>query len=40
MLDALERQFVDPAAVGYAAGDHSIARLFDLIGAACRLAAG
>jgi hypothetical protein len=41
MVDALERQFFDPAAPGFAVHDHYVARLldlFDLLGAAVRLA--
>jgi hypothetical protein len=41
MIDALERQFFDPAASGFAVHDHYVARLldlFDLLGAAVRLA--
>ena len=41
MVDALERQFFDPTAPGFAAHDHYVARLldmFDLLGAAVRLA--
>jgi len=43
MIDGLERQFNDPAAPGFAVHDHYVARLldvFDLLGAAIRLAAG
>jgi hypothetical protein len=42
LLDALERQMLDPASPGFAAHDHYVARLmdlFDLVGAAYRLAA-
>lgn len=41
LLDALERQMGDPAAPGFAAHDHYVARLldlFDVVGAAYRLA--
>jgi hypothetical protein len=41
MIDALERQFFDPTAPGFAVHDHYVARLvdvFDLLGAAVRLA--
>ena len=41
MVDALERQFFDPTAPGFAVHDHYVARLldmFDLLGAAVRLA--
>ena len=41
MVDGLERQFSDPAAPGFAAHDHYVARLldlFDLVGAAVRIA--
>ncbi len=41
MLDALERQMLDPAAPSYAARDHYVARLmdlFDMLGCAYRLA--
>ena len=43
MLDALERQMLDPAAPAYAVHDHYVARLldvFDLLGSAYRLAHG
>ena len=43
MLDALERQFFDPAAAGFAVHDHYVARLldlFDMVGMALRLARG
>jgi predicted lipid-binding transport protein (Tim44 family) len=43
MLDALERQMLDPAAPGYVVHDHYAARLMDLIdllGSAYRLAHG
>jgi hypothetical protein len=42
MVDALERQFFDPAAPGFAVHDHYVARLldlFDILGAAARFAA-
>jgi hypothetical protein len=41
MVDALERQFFDPAAPGFAVHDHYVARLldlFDILGAAARYA--
>jgi len=41
MVDALERQFFDPTAPGFAVHDHYVARLvdvFDVLGAAVRLA--
>jgi len=41
MIDALERQLLDPAAPGYAVHDRYVARLldaFDLMAAAYRLA--
>ncbi len=41
MIDALERQFFDPGAVGFAVHDHYVARLldlFDILGAAARMA--
>jgi hypothetical protein len=41
MLRVLERQFLDPAAPGFAVHDHYVARLldlFDIVGAALRLA--
>lgn len=41
MVDALERQFFDPTAPGFAVHDHYVARLldlFDILGAAARLA--
>ena len=41
MLSALEQQFFDPAAPGFAVHDHYVARLldlFDIVGAALRLA--
>jgi hypothetical protein len=41
MIDAMERQFFDPDAPGFAVHDHYVARLvdvFDLLGAAVRLA--
>jgi hypothetical protein len=41
MIDAMERQFFDPNAPGFAVHDHYVARLvdvFDLLGAAVRLA--
>ncbi len=41
MLDAVERQMLDPAAPGFTVHDHYVARLFDLfdlLGTACRLA--
>jgi Family of unknown function (DUF6635) len=41
MLDAVERQMLDPAAAGFAVHDHYVARLldlFDLLGTAYRLA--
>ena len=40
MVDALERQFADPAAAGFSVRDHYVARLldlFDILGAALRL---
>ncbi len=40
MVDALERQFLDPAAAGFAVHDHYVARLldlFDVLGAVARL---
>jgi uncharacterized protein YbaA (DUF1428 family) len=43
MLDALERQMLDPTAPAYAVHDHYVARLldvFDLLGSAYRLAHG
>ncbi len=43
MLDALERQMLDPAAPAFAVHDHYVARvldLFDLLGSAWRLAHG
>ncbi len=43
MLDALERQMLDPAAPAFAVHDHYVARLldvFDLLGSAYRLAHG
>jgi len=43
MLDALERQMLDPAAPAFAVHDHYAARLldvFDLLGSAYRLAHG
>lgn len=43
MLDALERQMLDPAAPAYVVHDHYVARLldlFDLLGSAYRLAHG
>jgi hypothetical protein len=42
MLDALERQMLDPSAAGFVVHDHYVARLmdlFDVIGAVVRLAA-
>lgn len=42
MVDALERQFFDPAAPGFAVHDHYVARLldlFDILGAAAKFAA-
>jgi hypothetical protein len=41
MIDAMERQFFDPAAPGFVVHDHYVARLldlFDILGAASRLA--
>jgi hypothetical protein len=41
MIDAMQRQMLDPAAPGYAVGDRYVARLldaFDLATAAYRLA--
>jgi len=41
MVDALERQFFDPEAPGFAVHDHYVARLldlFDILGAALRMA--
>ncbi|MCB8880989.1 hypothetical protein ACELLULO517_12155 [Acidisoma cellulosilytica] len=41
MVDALERQFFDPTAAGFAVHDHYVARLldlFDILGAAARFA--
>jgi hypothetical protein len=41
MADALERQFLDPHAAGFAVHDHYVARLldvFDILGAAVRIA--
>ena len=41
MIDALERQFFDAGATGFAVHDHYVARLldvFDLLSAALRLA--
>lgn len=41
MIDALERQFFDPDAAGFAVHDHYVARLldlFDILGASVRLA--
>ena len=41
MVDALERQFLDPRAPGFAVHDHYVARLldlFDILGAAMRMA--
>ena len=41
MVDALERQFFDPGAAGFAVHDHYVARLldlFDILGAAARMA--
>ena len=43
MLDALERQFFDPGATGFAVHDHYVARLldlFDMVGMALRLTHG
>jgi len=42
MVDALERQFLDPQAPGFAVHDHYVARLldlFDILGGAMRIAA-
>lgn len=42
MVDALERQFFDPKAAGFAVHDHYVARLldlFDILGGALRIAA-